>query len=187
MKQWLLSPQKKWYTLIEIVIVIIIICIIAVWVGSFNFREQNTKQKLENDILQIINISEEVRNNALTWKWAWNPPQSPELWKIVFSQNPKSTIQSYYSLDKVSYTEYLRWKAPSWMSFLSLSCLGRSDVPQVKMAEIEIIFRWAKGDILSCDDESMNAIDFPSRAIVRYGNAQFSEEVHFDMLSGVIE
>lgn len=64
-----MKKNKKWFTLIEIVLVIALIWILMVWLSRINFNNNLNKQKFEDFNNQIVTNIETVRNNALNWKW----------------------------------------------------------------------------------------------------------------------
>ncbi len=84
--------NKKAVTLIELLVWIWIISILALWMSSINFNRLNSKQKLELFTNSIKINYEEIRNNALAWKWIWTDLEVPKKWKIDYSMNNSWTI-----------------------------------------------------------------------------------------------
>ncbi len=88
--------NKKWYSLVELSVIIAVITIIAIWASRINFNRLSSKQKLDIFSNKIISKIETTRNNALLWKWIWTNLVIPNKWKIEISSNNSWTINSSY-------------------------------------------------------------------------------------------
>ena len=60
--------SRKAFTLIEIMVVIVIIGIVSVGMSNFNFNRLTEAQKVSIATSEIVNMLEEIRNNALIGK-----------------------------------------------------------------------------------------------------------------------
>ena len=84
------------FTLIELLIVISIIAIIIWGINFLNFNKHWNKYKLETKAIKIVSQIEEIRNNALLWKWIWTDLFVPEKYKIDFSTSWSWIISTQY-------------------------------------------------------------------------------------------
>lgn len=84
------------FTLIELLIVILIIAILILGSNFLNFNKVSNKQKLDTKTIQIVSQIEEIRNNALLWKWIWTDLFVPEKYKIDFSTSWSWIISTQY-------------------------------------------------------------------------------------------
>lgn len=60
--------SKKWFTLVELLVVIALIMIILLWMNSWNFNKLSNEQRAEKFANRIISEIEELRDNMISWK-----------------------------------------------------------------------------------------------------------------------
>ena len=84
------------FTLIELMVVIAIIAILILGSNFLSFNKVSNKQKLETNVIRINSHFEEIRNNALLWKWIWTNLFVPEEYKIEFSTTWSWIIKNTY-------------------------------------------------------------------------------------------
>jgi hypothetical protein len=89
--------NKKWFTLIELLLVLFILSLWIVWASTLNFNTLSDKQKLGIFSNKIITAFEEIRGNSLLWKWIWVDLEIPEKWKIEFLPSWSGSIKTYYN------------------------------------------------------------------------------------------
>lgn len=95
-----MKKNKKWFSLIELIVVISMISIIwiAAWKINFNKLIDNQNSLMfSNDIYSNI---EKVRNNSLLWKWvsSWTLIQYPEKWLVkIWTWWTNWTISWFFS------------------------------------------------------------------------------------------
>lgn len=82
-----MKKNKNWFTIIELLVVIAIIWILIVWSSRINFNPQIDKQNSEMFANNIFTSIENIRNNALLWRWigSGNTFTHPEKWIVRFS------------------------------------------------------------------------------------------------------
>jgi len=93
------------FTLIELMVVISIIAILILGSNFLSFNKVSNKQKLETKIIRINSHFEEIRNNALLWKWIWTNLFVPKKYKIEFSTTWSWVIKNTY-LSWGNYLDY---------------------------------------------------------------------------------
>lgn len=117
----------KWFTLVELVVIIAIIWIL-VWAWSqvnFNKIGDANKQIIFNNL--IISQFETIRNNTLLWKWIDTNIWVADSWKLAYSTTNSWEIIPSYSSGWV-WTVY-SWsilKAPDTYSITDINCLNIS-------------------------------------------------------------
>jgi len=172
------------YTVIELLVVIAIIGIIAIWATQLDFNRLSQKQQVSIEAVKIINIIEEVRNNALTGKWIWVSLETPDAWKIDISQSASGTITSSYTLDNgSSWTTYSfwSWQAPFPQEIISMECNKLDGSIQAISTPVSISFTWSVWSLSGCSDNNYKIFSFI------YGIANLQHTVSTNVLTGVIE
>jgi len=93
------------FTLIELMVVIAIVAMLILGSNFLSFNKVSNKQKLETKIIRINSHFEEIRNNALLWKWIWTNLFVPKKYKIEFSTTWSWVIKNTY-LSWSNYIDY---------------------------------------------------------------------------------
>lgn len=88
-----MKKNKNWFTLMELLVVIAIIWILILWASRVNFNPQIDKQNSEMFANNIFTNIENIRNNALLWRWVWSGTTftHPEKWVVTISTLPNGT------------------------------------------------------------------------------------------------
>lgn len=94
-----MKKNKKWLTLIEILVVVALIWILAVGLSKINFNPLMDKQKSLAFSDEIINNIESLRNNSLYWKWVGSGSFThPTKWVIsVLTGSWQDNFQAKYT------------------------------------------------------------------------------------------
>jgi len=103
-----MNYTKKWFTLLEIMIVIALIWIIALWASKINFNSLSDRQRVDGFFYKIKTNIETIQNDALIWKAIKLPDNSvivPKKWKIDFSNSWSWIIVNNY-FDWNNYKKY---------------------------------------------------------------------------------
>jgi len=116
--------RPKAFTLIELLVVIAIIWFIGVAASKFNFSRLSQNERLNIQVLQINNVLQEIKNNALIGRWVGTQTITPDAWKVDISQSASWTITSSYTLDNqatwIAYSE--SWKSENSIFMSELYC-----------------------------------------------------------------
>jgi len=172
------------YTLMELLVVITIIGIIAIWTTQLDFNRLSQKQQVSIEAIKIINIIEEVRNNALTWKWIWVTLETPDAWKIDISRSASGTVTSSYTLnDGSSWTPYSfwSWQAPFPQEIESMECYKLDGSSESISTPISISFTGSVWSLSGCSDNNYKIFTFI------YGIANLKHSISINALTWVIE
>ena len=98
----------KWFTLIELMVVIALISIIILGATRVDFDRSSNKQKLAIFTNEIVSKIETVRNNALIGRWIGSSLETPDSWEIQISDISSWSVQTSYNLwgGPISSNEY---------------------------------------------------------------------------------
>lgn len=116
----------KWFTLLELMVVVFIIWFLGVSVSNFKFSRLNDKQLVSIELVKIENILSEVRDNALVGRWVWANLDVPLSWNIDVATSSSGTIRtSYLTGATATATGYnlWSWNAPNLSSIQILECI----------------------------------------------------------------
>lgn len=177
------------FTLVEVLVGITIISIIALWATRMNFNQLSHKQEVEIAIVKIVNIAEELRNNALVGKAilnGWNL-EAPWGWKLHLTNG--AILTSYYSIlwdfsDEINLPD-LNW---SWSTPFSIQNIECQNINwwtlSTGLAWASIRFLWDTME-LRCGNATLDTRD--KILIVEYWAGAITKTVSINTLTGVIE
>ena len=102
------KTSYKWFTLIELMVVIALISIITLGATRIDFNRSSDQQRLAIFTGEIASKIETVRNNALIGKWVGVNLETPESWEIQISDISAWSLQTSYNLwaGPISSNEY---------------------------------------------------------------------------------
>lgn len=157
----------------------------ALGASQLNFSRLSKNQQVNIEIVKIVNIFEEVRNNSLIWRGVWTTLDLPELWRIQISQS-LWTISSDYTLNGSTWLSYENWdwnaEVPYTISNITCSNLDNSTTASLSWLWTftfdgsDISFSWT-----NCNNTTLKRISFD------YGLGSLTGSVSINTLSGVIE
>ena len=125
------------FTLIELLVVISIISILFLWASKINFNSLNDKQKIEIFGNKVVSKFETIRNFAIIWKWIWLNLETPEKWKIEFSNSWSWNIKS----------SYFSWTLANWVKYDEIIFNNNYKIQKIECLNFDesssINFAWA--------------------------------------------
>jgi len=171
--------KKQWFTLIEILIVITLVSILLIGFSRINLNRLSWKQKLDIETQKIVNIFEEVKNNALTWKAVGVNLDYPEYWWINLSWS----VVSYYNTGVWNNEVYSSWDPPLNTSISSVRCYDLNESSTAIAGDITLSFSWSQNSI-SSDCGLWN----PEKIIkFTLSRPPFENTIEFHSISGIIK
>ncbi len=179
------KQPNKGFTLVELLVVIVIISILILWSLRINLSRLSQKQETGIELIQIMNVLEEIRDNALIGRWVWVNLENPDSWKIEVSSNNWGIIESFTTIWSTD-TPYANWtwSAKKNREILDLECrnFDESDISPLSGVVI-LTFDGSEIDInaTGCTPEEQKIL------FIRYGNANISETLTLNTLTWVIE
>lgn len=137
--------NKKWYTLVELMVWVAIIMFLILWMVNINFTSVSDSQKIEIFSLKVLSEIETVRTNSLIWKWIWEDLIVPNLWKIDFSKTWSWYIETFYStwtLADENWTSYNNIFFDNFFEIYSISCWKINNSLTDISGTWTILFQW---------------------------------------------
>lgn len=181
-----MKKNKKWFSLIELLIVMVIIWIIALWANKINFNnlaDNQNNMMFSNDVYSNI---EKVRNNSLLWKWVvnWTSMQYPDKWVIsIWTLGANWTISWMYSTwwTLKNYSDFKVNFIDTHSKINKLTCYDiTKNNPSVKSSiDIEII--WSSLSISWCTTPNNKILD------IETGYKNFKKVIRINAISWMIE
>ena len=166
----------KAFTLIEIMVVISIITIITLWASRINFNTFNDRQRLEIFSNNIRTSFENIRNNALLWKWVWGDTLTPQNWKMTLSW---TWITTFY--DTTTYNEWNIIPANGY-SIKNISCASLDGTPtNVNVNIVNITIHWQDLSLSGDCNETDKIVSFTTNY------KQFTHTLTINSINGIIE
>lgn len=101
------TKNNKWFTLVEILVVILIMWIIAIATMQTVWLKW-MREEIEIRAVKIMAEIEELQFFAISWKWSWNAATSewelPDSWDLEITWDltgwiPNADIKSYYTIE----------------------------------------------------------------------------------------
>lgn len=118
-----MKKNKKWFTLIEIMVTIALIWIMMIWFSNINFNNNLNKQKFEDFNNQIVTNIETVRNNALNWKWVLD-------WSLNLINPNEYNIE----LNLTTMTTWYNWTYNNLLNEVNVSFNNINSINSIKCA-----------------------------------------------------
>jgi prepilin-type N-terminal cleavage/methylation domain-containing protein len=179
-KPW--KNNKKWFTLIELLLVMFIIGIWILWASNLNFNSLNEKQKIDIFSNKIIVAFEEIRNNALLWKWIGTSLDIPEKWKIEISSSWTWGISTHYNNG-------------SWITYENIDIETNYQVEDVTCSSIDNSFTWSTSWIWIIEIERDNLtltwacdnINYKKMRVTLSLNNEFRKTLEINTVNWLIE
>ncbi|MCD5374911.1 prepilin-type N-terminal cleavage/methylation domain-containing protein [Candidatus Gracilibacteria bacterium] len=169
------------FTLMEILVVISILGILAIGIAQVDFSRLSQNQRIQIEATKILNIVEEVRNNALIGRGVGVDLNTPDSWSVVFENDSSSgSVTSYYHSGSTSFTGSV-WKSPIPFLISSLECRQLDETVDTSSGPFTLVFTGSVGGITGCSDSSYKKLNFI------YGGVNFSRNISINTLSGIIE
>lgn len=170
------------FTLPELLVAIAIISVLALGISQFNFNRLSQKQQIEIEVVKLISLIEDVRNNALIGRWVGTSLVTPTAWNITLSNDTSSgtILTQYYS---GSLNTYNTWNTRFPFSIQEIRCENINGSNSTTSRRINLSFTWTLWGINSGCTWIVN----PKIIEIDYGLPDLQKTIHFNLLSGVIE
>jgi len=141
----MLKKSKKWFTLIEIIVVIALLWIMAIGANSM-LKGWNKREKVEIIASWIQTKIEEIQFNAISWKWVKDDPSSdewklPDEWKVKI--NPVSSTLPWISSTNANITTFYS----TWWTQEELEKIIEQNTPEKDPVTVDvtcIISNWGE-------------------------------------------
>ncbi len=171
------------FTLIELMVWITVIGIMAFWISQFNFSRLSQKQKIDIELIKIVNIFEEIRNNALVWKWVGVNLDTPSSWRLQISTSWSWQIRSAYNISWWN-TYWASWDTPFPFWITQIQC-GNLDYSSTGALNGTWTFTFINNTIDFSGTNCNNAAY--KRIYITYWLGNLLKTIAINTLSGVIE
>jgi len=175
--------DKKWFTLIEMIVAVTVIWIILASVTTINFSRLSERQKQEIFINTIIWNIETIRNYAFQGKGIWTQLDIPNEWKIEISSASSWTLLTTYSW-AVSWTyKKSSFKVKKWNWIKKIIC-KKTDWSEndISSGTWTIIFKWDNASLSWwCTDPSEKILQL---TLQRWA---FEDIVEINTISNIIQ
>lgn len=177
-----MKKKYQWFTLMELLLVLFIISVGIIWVSSLNLRAINDREKLDIFANKLIIAFEEMRTNALLWKWIGNDLEVPNKWKIEISTSGNGSIETYSN--NGVWNLYDTTNIETDFRIKEVSCLSIDE--SFTGSAVWTVVIEAEGSTLSltwaCDDSRYKK----TRAILDFKN-NFEKTIEINTINGLIE
>lgn len=175
-----LKKKHLAFTLVEILVVITMIGILAIWLSRINFNRLSDVQKIAIETTKITSIIEEVRNNALIWRWVWVNLITPDNWRVVVRNNGlPGRVTSQYNIS--GYTTLSTWNAPNPYTIAEIRCKNINGWSSEIATNIQLIFSWNDISINWCSQAKPQIIE------IDFWIPTIFKTISINTVSGVIE
>ena len=169
------------FTLGEIMVWIAIIWILAFGISSIDFNRLSKNQQSEIEVVKIINLIEEAKNNALIWRWVGINLDTPDNWSVDFDTTSWWDIESSWNLWATTWS-WSNWTTKKEFEITNLRCQtidGLTDDSNISAATI--VYTWSIGWIIGCSDNTFKKLVFD------FWSAWDTTEISINAVTGVIE
>ena len=176
------NNQVKAFTLAEIMVWIAIIWFIVIWASNLNFNRLTKNQESEIELVKIINIIEETKNNALIGRWVSTNLETPLNWAVEINSAASGSINSIWTLPSGTWSAD-RWqtKFPFWISNMRCQTIDWATNDPSTSWVVTITFTWSTSWISWCSNSSYKKLVFD------FGQAWKMHEISVNAVTGVIE
>lgn len=167
---------NKWFTLVELLVVISLIIIIILALTNFNFNKLSDEQKSEIFANKILSEIETLRDDSISWKWT-NDTNSPSWFKNI----NKRTL------------ELEKWENKNIISKLdnqikiNLTSTKKEKIENLKCWDIEknkIKIEFYSDNIIFFDENDIECKD-KIKIIIDFNNKK--NEIVFDRVSWLVK
>lgn len=93
----LLLKTKKWFTLVELLVVITIITILSIMATNLDFNKKTSKEKAERFMNQVVSIIDTEKINSKIWRWI-------KIWSGIVNIDFAKIKISTWSINVLYYT-----------------------------------------------------------------------------------
>ena len=155
------NKENLGFTLAELMIWITIIWIMVLWITQIDINRLSENQELEIEVVKIVNIIEEARNNALIWKWIKTSLEIPDSWS-VFINTTNQTLRSQWDIT----TPAENWTLSTWsttnnFTIRNMRCQHLNGTVDTNTSDIVTIdYFWSRLDLRGCDDNTFKKLVF---------------------------
>lgn len=170
------------FTLVELLVAITVVTVIILGVSQMDFNRLSQRQKIDVELIEIISLIEEVRNNSLIGKWVWTSLQTPSDWRVTIENSTSSwsVLAQYNSGGLIPYS---RWDSQSYYRISDIRCTNIWWSLSSSIWTGELLFEWSKIEIVSSC-----WLGAPEKIIeFDYGFDGYKKTVRINSLSGTIE
>lgn len=160
-----------------------IIAILALWATRINYSRLSQNQQISIETVKIINLVEEIRNNALVGKAVTNASvlETPKSWEIAISPSGGGSVNSSYTLEGWATWNYLSWQTTGNFSLTQIECEKLDGSTGATLSNPIISFEGSQGSISWCPDTTYKILTF------EYWIGSLQQEVSINVLSWIIE
>lgn len=173
------------FTLVELMVVIAIISALVIWSMRVDLSRLTQKQQTGLELVQINNIFEEIRNNALIGRWVGVDVQNPDSWGIDISVQNWGEIQAYSTLAWTNTpSPQGTWSAQENREILEISCRSldwSSSTPLTGTGTLNFVWDQISMSGTGCDSFNQTVL------FIRYGDDTLSETLTLNTLSWVMK
>ena len=175
--------NHKWFTLIELMVVIALIAMIILGATRIDFNRSSNQQKLAIFTGDIVSKIETVRNNALIGKWIWTDVETPESWDLIISDTSSWSLETRYSLwGRTIDSEEYSVTPDNFYSIWNLRCIQLDGTTSEIISPDATITIDGSNMILSwCSNDNFKILEFTT------SYRQWNQSVSINTLSWLVE
>ncbi len=174
--------NSKWFTLIELMVVIALISIIVLGATRIDFNRSSNQQKLAIFTNEIASKIETVRNNALIWKGVGNNLETPESWDLIISDTSSWSLETRYNLwgSTIDSEEY-SVTSDNFYSIWNLRCIQLDGISETIVWNLTLTIDWDDMSLSGCSSDNFKILEFTT------SYRQWSQSVSINTLSWLVE
>lgn len=176
-----MKKNSKWFTLIEILVVISIIWILVVWYNKINFNPQIDKQNSLLFLNNIFTTIEKIRNDSLIWKWVWTDLIYPEKWIISLSTTGNLNISYLSWTTTIPYEDFNIDYINNSAYISKLKCFSIDKNFSTTTSNVDIEITWSNLSLSWCSSPNYKILEITTK----YKN--FENIIRLNTVSWVLE
>ena len=176
------KTNHKWFTLVELMVVIALISIITLSATRIDFNRSSDQQRLAIFTGEIASKIETVRNNALIGKWVGVNLETPESWEIQISDISAWSLQTTYNTGWpfIANNEY-SVTPNNFYSIWNMRCLQFNNTSETISWNTTIRISGNSMELFWCSSNDFKILEFTT------SYRDFTQTVRINTLSWLIE
>lgn len=170
------------FTLVELMVWIAIISLMALWVSSIDFQRLSQNQKTQIELVKVLNIIEEARNNAMIWRGIGTNLDTPDSWSVILDTSDSWSIESIWTLWFATWSLRL-WEAKNPIIISNMRCQSIDGLVDdtASNSVVSIVYNGSNAQLVWCNDNSFKKIVFD------IGSWENTKEISVNAVTGIIE
>jgi len=161
---------------------IAIIALMALWVSSIDFQRLSQNQKTQIELVKVVNIIEETRNNAMIWRGVGTDLDTPDSWSVILDTSSSWRVESIWNLWFSTWSLSL-WEAENPIRISNMRCqsIDGSIDDSATNTVVSIVYNGSSAQLIWCNDDSFKKIVFD------FWFWENTKEISINAVTGIIE